>query len=285
MQNDAPGTLFIVPTPIGNLADISRRAIDVLGSVDIIAAEDTRHSSRLLSHYGISTKTISMHDHNEAARAKQLVELLQKGSDVALISDAGTPLISDPGYVFVRDCREFGIKVIALPGPCALTTALSASGLPTDRFMFYGFLPVKQVAKAKSLEALNNNGYTSVFYEAPRRIKDTIIACATSLQADHEIVLAKELSKTFETYVQGSAEYVLAWLEQDPNHQKGEFVLMIYCPNNLQSDDISQGALDLLKLVSTELPLKKAAAIAASHYGLKKNALYEAGLQLKNDKD
>ena len=285
MQNDAPGTLFIVPTPIGNLADISRRAIEVLSTVDIIAAEDTRHSSRLLSHCSITTKTISMHDHNEAARSKQLVELLQKGSDVALISDAGTPLISDPGYVFVRDCREFGIKVIALPGPCALTTALSASGLPTDRFMFHGFLPVKQVAKTKYLEALNNSGYTTVFYEAPRRIRDTLIACTASLQVDHEIVLAKELSKTFETYIQGSAEHILEWLEQDPNHQKGEFVLMIYCPNNLQSDDISQDALDLLKLVSAELPLKKAAAIAAAQYGLKKNALYEAGLQLKSEKD
>lgn len=285
MQNNPAGTLFIVPTPIGNLADISSRAIEVLSSVDIIAAEDTRHSSRLLSHCDIPTKTISLHDHNEAARSKQLVELLQKGSDVALISDAGTPLISDPGYVFVRDCREFGIKVISLPGPCALTTALSASGLPTDKFMFHGFLPVKQAAKAKALEALNNSGYTTVFYEAPRRIRDTVIACAANLQTDHEIVLAKELSKAFETYIQGSAEHVLAWLEQDPNHQKGEFVLMIYCPNNLQTGEISQGALDLLKLVSAELPLKKAAAIAAEHYGLKKNALYEAGLKLKSDKD
>jgi 16S rRNA (cytidine1402-2'-O)-methyltransferase len=272
------GTLYIVPTPIGNLSDISPRALDVLKEVDLIAAEDTRHTSRLLSHYSIGTSTISMHDHNEAARSYQLTSKLIEGKNIALVSDAGTPLISDPGFIFVRDCREKGIPIIALPGPCALTTALSASGLPTDKFTFHGFLPVKQQAKANVLESLTNSGCTTVFYEAPRRIRDTMAACNESLQHDHEIVLAKEISKTFETYRQGSAAEVLAWLDADPVHQKGEFVLMIYCPNNLQSEGASQEALSLLALLAKELPLKKAAALTAAHYGLKKNALYAIGL-------
>ncbi|WP_412972322.1 16S rRNA (cytidine(1402)-2'-O)-methyltransferase [Glaciecola sp. MF2-115] len=272
------GTLFIVPTPIGNLSDLSARALAVLNEVDLIAAEDTRHTSRLLSHYSISTSTISMHDHNEAARSNQLTSKLLEGQNIALVSDAGTPLISDPGFIFVRDCREKGIPVIALPGPCALTTALSASGLPTDKFTFHGFLPVKQQAKAEVLKSLTNSGCTTVFYEAPRRIRDTVAACYENLQEDHELVLAKEISKTFETYKQGKAEEILAWLEADPVHQKGEFVLMIYCPNNLQSDGASQEALSLLALLAKELPLKKAAAITAAHYGLKKNALYAIGL-------
>ncbi len=273
-----PGTLYIVPTPIGNLSDISFRALDILSEVDLIAAEDTRHTSRLLSHYSIGTSTISMHDHNEAARSNQLTSKLLEGKNIALVSDAGTPLISDPGFIFVRDCREKGIPVIALPGPCALTTALSASGLPTDKFTFHGFLPVKQQAKAEALKLLTNSGSTTVFYEAPRRIRDTIAACHENLQADHEIVLAKEISKTFETYKQGRAEDILEWLEADPVHQKGEFVLMIYCPNNLNSAGASQDALALLALLAKELPLKQAAALTAAHYGLKKNALYAIGL-------
>jgi 16S rRNA (cytidine1402-2'-O)-methyltransferase len=272
------GTLFIVPTPIGNLSDLSARALAVLNDVDLIAAEDTRHTSRLLSHYSIDTSTISMHDHNEAARSNQLTSKLLEGQNIALVSDAGTPLISDPGFIFVRDCREKGIPVIALPGPCALTTALSASGLPTDKFTFHGFLPVKQQAKGDVLKSLTNSGCTTVFYEAPRRIRDTVAACNENLQEDHEIVLAKEISKTFETYKQGKAADILAWLEADPVHQKGEFVLMIYCPNNLQTDGVSQEALSLLALLSKELPLKKAAALTAAHYGLKKNALYTIGL-------
>ena len=272
------GTLYIVPTPIGNLSDISSRALDILKEVDLIAAEDTRHTSRLLSHYSIGTSTISMHDHNEAARSNQLTLKLLEGKNIALVSDAGTPLISDPGFIFVRDCREKGIPVIALPGPCALTTALSASGLPTDKFTFHGFLPVKQQAKAEALKLLTNSGSTTVFYEAPRRIRDTIAACHENLQEDHEIVLAKEISKTFETYKQGRAEDILEWLDADPVHQKGEFVLMIYCPNNLNSDGASQEALSLLALLAKELPLKKAAALTAAHYGLKKNALYAIGL-------
>jgi 16S rRNA (cytidine1402-2'-O)-methyltransferase len=275
------GSLFIVPTPIGNLSDISARALSVLGGVDLIAAEDTRHSGRLLSHYDVSTPTISLHDHNESARSSQLISKLEAGQNIALISDAGTPLISDPGYVFVRECRRNAIKVVALPGPCALTTALSASGLPTDKFTFHGFLPVKKVAKGDILQSLNNSGVTTVFYEAPRRIRSTIEACEEYLQRDHEIVLAKELTKTFETFVQGTARDVIEWLDQDVAHEKGEFVLMIHCANNLQGEELSNEVLGLLKILAEELPLKKAAAITASHYGLKKNALYNAGLELK----
>jgi 16S rRNA (cytidine1402-2'-O)-methyltransferase len=277
------GTLYIVPTPIGNLSDLSARALQTLKEVDLIAAEDTRHTSRLLSHYCVTTSTISMHDHNEAARTIQLIEKLLAGQNIALVSDAGTPLISDPGFIFVRECREKSIPIIALPGPCALTTALSASGLPTDKFTFHGFLSVKQQAKAEVLSSLKNSGCTTVFYEAPRRIRDTIMACHEHLQTDHEIVLAKEISKTFETYKQGKAKNILEWLDADPVHQKGEFVLMIYCPNNLSKDGAPQEAIALLELLSKVLPLKKAAGITAAHYGLKKNALYEIGLSLKSD--
>jgi len=167
-------TLYIVPTPIGNLDDISARAIEVLKQVNWIAAEDTRHSSRLLQHFSISTRTLSLHDHNEDKRTAMLVQRLKDGESVALISDAGTPLISDPGFVFVRRCREEGIPVIALPGPCAAITALSASGLPTDRFIFEGFLPVKTQAKDNQLAELKARTCTSVFYEAPRRILATV---------------------------------------------------------------------------------------------------------------
>ncbi|MBF7075045.1 16S rRNA (cytidine(1402)-2'-O)-methyltransferase [Glaciecola sp. MH2013] len=277
------GTLFIVPTPIGNLSDISSRALQILNDVDIIAAEDTRHSGRLLSHYAIQTATLSLHDHNESARAQQLIEKLKQGKSIALISDAGTPLISDPGYVFVRECRLAKLHVVALPGPCALTTALSASGLPTDRFTFRGFLPIKQMAKGDILQSLSNSGTTTIFYEAPRRIRDTIEACSKYLQTNHQIVLAKELTKTFETFKYGCADEILAWLDADPVHQKGEFVIMIYCPNNLQKGDVSPEAIALLKSLAEELPLKKAAAITAKHYGLKKNTLYNLGLDLKGD--
>lgn len=271
-----PACLYVVPTPIGNLTDITERALNVLANVDWIAAEDTRHSQRLLSHYNIKSRTLSLHDHNEEKRVAMLCERLLHGESVALISDAGTPLISDPGFILVRACREKHIPVIALPGPCAAITALSAAGLPTDRFQFNGFLPVKEQAKEQALRALTAATLTSVYYEAPRRVADTIRQLC-SLIPDRQIVLAKELTKTFEHYATGTPADVLEWLNADPAHEKGEFVLIV-AGTPKQKDALPEEALSLLKLLTESLPLKKAAAIVAEHYQLKKNALYQAGL-------
>ncbi|MFT6778149.1 MAG: 16S rRNA (cytidine1402-2'-O)-methyltransferase [Paraglaciecola sp.] len=274
------GTLFIVATPIGNLEDITLRAVRILAEVDLIAAEDTRHSQRLLQHYDISTRLTSLHDHNESQRAIQLIEKLKLGENIALISDAGTPLISDPGYGLVSRCREAGVNVVPLPGPCAAITALCAAGLATDRFKFEGFLPVKAVAKQQALQRLLTETSTSVFYESPRRVADTVRQVVAQLGEDRQMVVAKELTKTFETFYCGRAEACLTWLEADANHQRGEFVLMIAGEKHDQSE-VSADALNLLKLLMKELPLKKAAAVTAQQYDLKKNHLYQLGLELK----
>ena len=274
------GILYIVPTPIGNLDDITKRAIDVLHNVDWIAAEDTRHSGKLLQHLGVNTRTLSLHEHNEAKRTQMLCQKLASGESIALISDAGTPLISDPGYVLVSQCRALGLQVTALPGPCAAITALSAAGLATDKFKFEGFLPVKQQALSQALGELKGRSYTSVFYEAPRRVLATIETIRTELGSERHLVLAKELTKTFEHYVSGTADDVIAWLTAEPAHQKGEFVLMI-AGEQLEETGIPLEAMNLLSALAEELPLKKAAAIVAKHYDLKKNALYQAGLEQK----
>ncbi|QJR80085.1 16S rRNA (cytidine(1402)-2'-O)-methyltransferase [Alteromonas pelagimontana] len=274
-------TLYIVPTPIGNLEDITARAIRTLESVDWIAAEDTRHSHKLLQHLGIKTRTLSLHEHNEDKRTAMLCHRLKSGESVALVSDAGTPLISDPGFILVRKCREEGIPVVALPGPCAAITALSGAGLPTDRFIFEGFLPAKAQARMNLLESLQDRTCTSVFYEAPRRILDTVKDLQEVLGNDRPIVMAKELSKTFEKYISGSPAEVIAWLTAEPAHQKGEFVLMVAgAPAQLNSTPPE--AMALLKSLMELLPLKKAAAVVAEHYNLKKNALYQAGLELSS---
>ncbi|WP_189408436.1 16S rRNA (cytidine(1402)-2'-O)-methyltransferase [Alteromonas halophila] len=269
-------TLYIVPTPIGNLDDITQRAIQTLAAVDWIAAEDTRHSQKLLQHFSISTRTLSLHDHNEDKRVAMLCQRLKDGESVALISDAGTPLISDPGFVLVRACREQGIDVVALPGACAAITALSGSGLPTDRFLFEGFLPVKVQARNEILQRLQDATCTTVYYEAPRRIVATLQDIHVLLP-DRHLVLAKEISKTFEAYVSGNAEDILAWLDAEPARQKGEFVLMV-SPAVKDKQSVPGEALSLLSALCEELPLKRAAAIVAQHYQLKKNALYQAGL-------
>lgn len=279
MTNTA--SLYIVPTPIGNLDDITARAIETLRQADWIAAEDTRHSQRLLQHYSISTRTLSLHEHNEDKRVVMLCEKLKSGESVALISDAGTPLISDPGFLLVRRCREEGIAVIALPGPCAAITALSGSGLPTDRFVFEGFLPVKNQAKDDVLGALAGRNATSVFYEAPRRVLATITAL-NDLYPERDMVIAKEISKAFETYIYGKPAEILNYLQADPVHQKGEFVVMVG-PDRTEKSDLPAEALSLLDLLCEALPLKKAAAVVATHYKLKKNALYQAGLSRRND--
>ena len=221
----------------------------------------------------------ALSDEDLGARTPWLKERLKGGESVALISDAGTPLISDPGFVLVRKCRELGISVSALPGPCAAITALSASGLPTDKFIFEGFLPVKTQAREGALSALLDRPFTTVFYEAPRRILDTVTDIQRVL-GERNIVVAKELTKTFETYASGSAQDVIDYLTAEPAHQKGEFVVMI-APAQINEQAIPSEAMSLLNTLCEHMPLKKAAAVVASHYDLKKNALYQAGLDAK----
>jgi 16S rRNA (cytidine1402-2'-O)-methyltransferase len=276
------GKLFIVPTPIGNLEDITHRALRILTEVDLIAAEDTRHSQKLLQHYDINTRMISLHDHNENQRAKQLIEKMALGQNIALISDAGTPLISDPGYGLVNQCRAAGLRVIPLPGACAATTALCAAGLPTDRFRFEGFLPSKTQARQTALQNIDRETATCVYYESPRRIEGTVQAVVEELGGLRPIVIAKEITKTFETFFSGSAEQGLAWLQEDPNHQRGEFVLLVG-GHEPDENAVSLEATKLLKALMLALPLKKAAAITAEQFGLKKNALYQLGLTLSDD--
>jgi 16S rRNA (cytidine1402-2'-O)-methyltransferase len=276
-QAESP-TLYIVPTPIGNLGDITQRAIDVLSSVDLIAAEDTRHSGRLLSHFNIQTKTFALHDHNEQDRAQFLVDKLLNGQSIALISDAGTPLISDPGYHLVNKCRQAGVKVVPLPGACAVITALSASGLPSDRFSFEGFLPPKTKARKDKILEIATVERTCVFYESPHRIMESLGDLLEVLGADRHVVLARELTKTFETIQGMPLGELIEWINEDDNRKKGEMVLLIHGYRQMNADEIPADALRTLSLLANELPLKKAAALVAEIYNLKKNALYKWGL-------
>ena len=221
------GVLSIVATPIGNLDDLSERARQVLASADLVAAEDTRHSGRLLQHLGISRPMMALHDHNERGRVERVLEVLGQGQKVALISDAGTPLISDPGYVVVREARAAGYRVTPIPGPCALIAGLSAAGLPTDRFLFAGFLPARRSGRQAALEQLRKEPATLVFYESPHRISDLMQDMVEVFGAGRECVLGRELTKTFETFYSGSAETVLGELQADAHGAKGEFVVMV----------------------------------------------------------
>ena len=272
--------LYIVPTPIGNLSDITLRAIEVLKSVDCIAAEDTRHSGILLQHLDAKAPMLALHDHNEQQRAGVLIQRIQQGQSIALISDAGTPLISDPGYHLVKACRDAGVKVVPLPGPCAAITALSAAGLPTDRFVFEGFLPAKEKGKEDRLQALADETRTMVFYESPRRVIDTLESMQ-KVFGDRLVVAARELTKTFETIHALPLSEMIPWLQEDENRTRGEFVLMV-AGKTENSDDIPAEVQRTLTLLMKDLPLKKAAALTAEIYGVKKNALYALGLEQQN---
>ncbi len=274
-------TLYIVATPIGNLEDITLRAINTLKQVDLIAAEDTRHSGLLLQHLAIKAKLFALHDHNEQEKSQLLIEKLKSGLSIALISDAGTPLINDPGYHLVKACRENNINVVPIPGACAAIAALSASGLPSDKFSYEGFLPAKTKARQDYLTTLLDEPRTMIFYESTHRLLDTLQDMQTIWGSDKQIVLAKELTKTWETIVNFSILVLINWLQEDSNRQKGEFVLIVE-GNNKTADAIDPKAINTLKLLLKELPLKKAAAITAEIYGLKKNQLYQLGLTFEN---
>lgn len=274
-------TLYIVATPIGNLDDITLRAINTLKQVDLIAAEDTRHSGLLLKHLGIKAKLFALHDHNEQEKSQLLIEKLKSGLSIALISDAGTPLINDPGYHLVKACRENNINVVPIPGACAAIAALSVAGLPSDRFSYEGFLPAKTKARQDYLTTLIDEPRTMIFYESTHRLLDTLHDMQTIWGSDRQIVLAKELTKTWETIVHFSIKDLIEWLEEDSNRQKGEFVLI--AEGVSKTDDVIDAkAINTLKLLLNELPLKKAAAITAEIYGLKKNQLYQLGLTFQN---
>lgn len=276
------GTLYVVATPLGNLGDISQRAIETLRAADVIAAEDTRHSGRLMQYLGVSTPMIALHDFNERDRTESLVQRLEQGQKIALISDAGTPLISDPGFILVREVRARGFDVVPVPGASAVIAALSASGLPTDRFVFEGFLPAKPKQRLDRLQALRDETRTLVFYEAPHRILETVTAMAEVFGGGREAVIARELTKTFETIHGAPLAELVDWMTADPNQQRGEFVVLVAGAEPVE--DQQGAALDLDRLLVAlleELPLKKAAAIAAQVTGLKKNDLYKRALELK----
>jgi 16S rRNA (cytidine1402-2'-O)-methyltransferase len=275
------GVLYVVATPIGNLDDISRRAIQVLAQVGRIAAEDTRHSARLLQHLDINTPLVAVHDHNEAGRVQGLIGQILAGENMALISDAGTPLISDPGYRLVAAAHEANIQVIPIPGACAAIAALSAAGLPSDRFTFEGFLSAKTTARQVQLQALANESRTLIFYEAPHRILECVQDMCTIFGGERRVVLAREITKTFETIKQQTLTELCLWVEQDSNQQRGEIVLVVEgAPvNSGQAAEAEVDAL-LLKLLKY-LPVKATAQLAAELTGHKKNALYDRALLLQ----
>lgn len=274
------GILYIVATPIGNIDDISSRAISILKSVSQIAAEDTRHSARLCQHHGIKTPMFSLHEHNELARLEQIEQQLQQGFDLALISDAGTPLISDPGYKLVRELRAKGYKISPIPGASAIISALSIAGIATDSFSFFGFLPAKSSGRRQKFESLKYRSETLVFYESSHRIEASL-SDAFAVLGERTMALCRELTKTFETVLYGSVSEILAQVSNDNNQRKGEFVVIVEGAN--ESPEVS--AVDsevLLKALLQELPPNKAAKVAAKITGLKKQQLYQMALDLKS---
>jgi 16S rRNA (cytidine1402-2'-O)-methyltransferase len=272
---------YVVATPIGNLGDLTPRAVDVLQSVALIAAEDTRHSGRLMAHFNIKTPMISVHDHNERQRLQTILDKLAAGDSIALISDAGTPLISDPGFIVVRGVREAGYKVVPVPGCCAVITAMCAAGLPTDRFIFEGFLPAKRSGRQQKLSMIEFETRTVIYYESTHRILDSLQDMIDVLGVDRYVVLARELTKTFETIHGDNLGALLSWIKQDANQQRGEFVVLIQGVELVEEEGVSVESLKVLDVLLTELPVKQAATLAAKITGEKKNALYQEALSRK----
>ena len=276
-----PGTLYVIATPIGNLRDITLRALDVLAAVDVIAAEDTRTTAHLLRHYSITRKMIALHQHNESSTAMKIINLLSRGEAVALVTDAGTPGISDPGAILVRQVRENGYKAVPIPGANAAACALSVAGITTPHFLFYGFLPAGAGPRRRDLENLKSYPHTLIFYEAPHRILDSIEDLVEVLGAKRQITIARELTKLFESIHTCDLGDAIAWLQADPNRQKGEFVLLISgAPARLQGE-LSELGQRTLALLLKDLPLKQAVRLAAEISGESKNMLYSLALSLQ----
>lgn len=275
--------LYVVATPIGNLEDWTPRAQSVLKAAHLIAAEDTRHSLRLMQHFNIGTRLVALHEHNEQGRIDGLIADLEAGHDIALISDAGTPLISDPGYRLVAAAQAAGIKVVPVPGACAAIAALSAAGLPSDRFIFEGFLPAKSGARQQRLKELASETRTLIFYEAPHRIAECLDDLAAVFGTERRGVLAREITKTFETIRQLPLGELAAWVHSDSDQQRGESVLIVEGAPEVVGEAAQLEAERILLVLLKELPVKQAAALTAEITGLKKNALYDRALQLKNE--
>ena len=282
------GRLYVVATPIGNLGDFSPRARATLENCSLIAAEDTRHTGTLLKTFGISTPLVSLHEHNEAERVPALILRLQGGESIALVSDAGTPAISDPGFDLVRAAAAAGIAVVAIPGPCAAVAALSIAGLPTDRFCFEGFLAARGSARRAQLQALKLEPRTLIFYESPHRVVDTLAACAAVLGAERPATLAREITKLHETLYRGNLGELAARAAADGDMARGEIVLLIggapAQPSAVEGDDSQGAALDrVLSVLLAELPLKQAAHLAAKITGVRDNEAYKRALRLKEN--
>lgn len=275
------GKLFIVATPIGNLKDITLRALEVLESVDWVAAEDTRHSKKLLQHYGLNKKLISLHEHNELERRNELLALLKAGEQGALISDAGTPLISDPGYHLVNLLRQEHIQVEPIPGASAMIAALSASGLPTDRFSFEGFLPAKKQKRLHVLEGLTQEVRTMVFYESPHRLLESLETFVAAFGNDREIVVAKEITKQFELFFSGTVEEALDFFETNADKVRGEFVFILKGAEAEEPSEVADADSMIQLLLQHGLPVKQISEIVSVHLGLKKKAVYQRVLEVK----
>ncbi|MGV6806690.1 MAG: 16S rRNA (cytidine(1402)-2'-O)-methyltransferase [bacterium] len=278
------GDLYVVATPIGNLGDMVPRAVEVLQSVDLIAAEDTRHSARLLDHFGIGTPLTPYHDHGESEQADRLIQQLLAGKAIALISDAGTPLVSDPGFRLIQSAAKQGVRVIPVPGACAAIAALSAAGLSTDRFAFEGFLPARQGQRKSRLASLAEDPRTLVFYEAPHRVKAALLDMAEVFGDNRELVMAREITKTFETFLRGTIQELLSLVESDSNQERGEIVLVVAGSRKKEgvetADEVEQRR--VLTILLEEMPPKKAASAAAKITGGSKKVLYEMSVALKN---
>lgn len=279
-RKNTTGILYVVATPIGNLEDISARGLRILSEVSVIAAEDTRLSSRLLNHYGITTRLISLHEHNERERADGLIDILKGGESVAVISDAGTPLISDPGFVLVRLCIENGIRTEPIPGASAVTAALSVSGLGVDRFCFEGFLPSKATARQSTLRELQTETRTMVFFEAPRRILGALGDMGEAFGSDREVAVARELTKKFETIHRGAISTVIDAVASSADEQRGEFVVVV--AGNQSANEIERVDDDVFRQLLEAMPVKQAVDIVIQLSGERRNAVYERALQLKN---
>lgn len=279
-KTENPGKLFVVATPIGNLSDITERALETLRAVDLIAAEDTRHSKTLLQHYGIKSPMMSLHEHNEASQIEQLIRRLQQGSSVALISDAGTPLISDPGSRLIAAVHEAGLQPVPVPGPSAVSCMLSVAGQPVDRFCFEGFLPSRGSARRKRLQELLRETRTLVFYESSHRILDSIGDMKDILGSSRSCTVGRELTKRFESLYRGTLADVLQRMAEDPNASRGEFVVVITGAEGNAEESFENGK-QIMDVLLTELPVSQSASLAARISGARKKLLYEYGLKKK----
>lgn len=284
MEQHEHGLLYVVATPIGNLEDLTERARKVLSEVDLIAAEDTRNTRRLLAHLGISKRLIAYHDHNESGIAPRLIAVLTQGQAVALVSDAGTPLVSDPGYCLVAAAWEAGIRVVPVPGPSAAVCALSAAGLPSDRFLFLGFPPRGGAQRRAWIASVAGETGTLILYESGKRAVETLADLSSVLGEERRVVLARELTKHFETFLRGSAGALAQRLTRDPEQRLGELVILVAGAPGQPTGDLEEQE-RVLRILAEGLPLAQAAALAARITGAKRNPLYRLGLELGLGRD